>query len=65
MKRLRAGGAGLKKRRVEPISFEEEELLWQKELLGCATPQSLLDMMVYMCGTYFALRSGKEHRSAI
>ena len=48
MKRLKAGGAGLKKKRVEPISFEEEEILWQKGLLGSATPQSLLDTMIYM-----------------
>ncbi len=54
MKRLKAGGAGLKKKRVEPISFEEEEILWQKGLLGSATPQSLLDTMIYMCGVYFA-----------
>ncbi len=62
MKRLKAGGAGLKKKRVEPISLEEEEILWQTGLLGSATPQTLLHTMVFMCGVYFALRSGQEHR---
>ncbi len=50
MKRLKAGGAGLSKKRVDPISFDDEEKLWEKSVLGCATPQTLLDTMVYMCG---------------
>ena len=48
MKRLKAGGAGLQKRRVDPITFEEEEMLWKKGLLGTSSPQALLDTMVYM-----------------
>ena len=41
----------------------EEEILWERGLLGDKSQQSLLDTMVWMCGLYFALHSGQEHRS--
>ncbi len=63
MKRLRGVGLGTKKRQAEPISEEEEELLWKTGLLGEHCAQSLVDTILYMCGTYFALRSGQEHRA--
>ena len=62
MKRLKAEGLGNNPKQAEPISAEEEEMLWSKALLGSHSPQTLLDTMVYMCGLYFALRSGQEHR---
>ena len=62
-KQLRSHGVGTKKRQAEPILASEEEILWERGLLGDKSPQSLLDTMVWMCGLYFALHSGQEHRS--
>ena len=63
MKRLQASGIGTAQRKAQPITFEDEEILWRKKILGDSTPQSLLDTMLYMNGLYFALRGGKEHRN--
>ena len=58
MKRLQSCGKGSTKRQAEPISKD----LWEKGLLGDATPQTLVDSMVFYNGIHFALRSGDEHR---
>ena len=62
MKRLQKSGLGSKTRKAEPLTIEEEELLWSKGLLGSGSPQALVDTMLVMNGLYFALRSGGEHR---
>ena len=63
MKRLQSLGLGVKKKQAEPITVEEENLLWDKGLLGEENPQALLDTILFLCGIHFALRSGEEHRS--
>ena len=62
LKRLQRLGIGSKTKQAEPLTEEEEEILWQKGLLGDHTPQALLNTMVFMNGLYFALHSGREHR---
>ena len=63
MKCLCSLGLGAKKRRAEPITTEEENLLWEKRLLDDSSPQALLDTMLFLCGIHFALGSGEEHHS--
>ena len=53
MKRLQAAGIGTVQQKAEPITFEEEEVLWQRGILGDSTLQSLLDTMLYMNGLNF------------
>ena len=62
MKRLQSAGIGSVKKQAKLLTIEEEELLWQKKLLRDHNPKSLLNMMVFMNGLYFAHRSGSEHR---
>ena len=62
MKRLQRAGLGSQKKKAEPLTEEEEEVLWNKGNLGCKTPQALVDTVLFMNGVYFALRSGSEHR---
>ena len=52
MKRLKAAGLGVNTKQFEPITP-----LWSKMLLGGHSNQALVDTFVYLCGTYFALRS--------
>ena len=63
MKRLQSQGIGIKRHQAEPLTEVEEELLWQSGQLGDHSPQALLNTIFYMCGIYFALRSGQEHRN--
>lgn len=62
MKRLQAAGKGTMQKKAEIISYEDEEILWEKGILGNGNLQSLLDTMLFINGLYFAWRGGKEHR---
>ncbi|XP_041379334.1 uncharacterized protein LOC121391954 [Gigantopelta aegis] len=63
MKERSAAGLGASTRkRTEVISESEENMLWDKGLLGDNTPQQLLDTILYLTGLHFSLRGGSEHR---
>ena len=59
MKHLQSAGIGAVQRKAE--TCDEEEILWQKGILGDHTAEALLNTMVYMNGVYFSLRGGNEH----
>ena len=62
MKCLQSAGIGTVHRKAEPITCEEE-ILWQKGILGDHTAEALLNTTVYMNGVYFSLHGGIEHRN--
>lgn len=47
MKEISSKGIGLKKKQADPISADDENLLWEKDLLGGATSKSLLNTVFY------------------
>ncbi len=46
----------------EPISFDQEEILWRSDILGEQNPDQLRHTVLYLIGLSFALRGGDEHR---
>lgn len=63
MKRLTSQGVGVIKKQAEAFSREEENLLWEKKLLGDSDAYTLLNTLVFLIGKFFSLRGGKEHRA--
>ena len=55
-------GVGLRERKADAISYQQEEQLWEMGILGSSTPSSLLQTIFFLMGTNFGLRSGAEHR---
>lgn len=41
---------GSTRKQAKPRSAEDEELLWEKNLLGDSSPASLLNSMIFMSG---------------
>ena len=62
MKRLQSEGYGTKTKQAEVLTEEDEDILWEKGILGSENPQSLLNSVIFYNRLYFALRSGREHR---
>lgn len=51
------------KKQAEAFSRKEENLLWEKKLLGDSDAYTLLNTLVFLVGKFFSLRGGKEHRA--
>ena len=63
MKRLTRKGVGVVRKQAEPIAPHEEEVMWEKGVLGDQDAKSLLHTLVFLFGKFFALKSGEEHRN--
>ena len=62
-KSLRSEGIGSNSSRTEGITNEEEDILWQSEVVSTDNPKGLLRAIFYYCGKCFCLRGGLEHRN--
>ena len=63
MKRLTRKCVGVLTKQAGPITPHDEEIMWEKGVLGDQDPKTLLHTLVFLFGKFFALRSGEEHRS--
>ena len=59
---LHAEGIGAEKKSASAITVEDEELLWEKELLSFDSPRSLQNLAFFYVGLHFALRGGQEQQ---
>ena len=61
-RQLRSAGVGAEVKHVSVITADEEESLWENEVLGVHNPRALLAAVFYYNGKNFCLRGGIEHR---
>ncbi|XP_052218116.1 uncharacterized protein LOC127835719 [Dreissena polymorpha] len=59
-KSLKGQGKGNKPKAASPLTDDEIEALYQKQILGCQTPSSLLNTMWYNNCVHFGLRRTME-----
>ena len=62
---LRQEGVGTSKNQAEPISPEEEDVLWSSGVLGSHSPKSLLNAFFFLNGKNFALRDTEQYHLRI
>ena len=61
MKDLSAEGLIAPRVQAEPITTDELNILWDKGILGDGNPTQLLETLILLNGTQFAMRAAKEH----
>ena len=65
MKRLHRIGLGTNPRQAEPMSLDEEAILWSMGLLGTHIGESLLNTVYFYNCKVFGLRSFNKHRNLV
>ena len=63
MKELSREGNIQQRKKADIISVDDENLMWDKNVLGSSSPKQLVDTVLYLFGVHFALRASVEHRS--
>ncbi|XP_071125661.1 uncharacterized protein KIAA1958-like [Mytilus edulis] len=63
MKKLTSDGYGINVKQADPISVEQEEILWDKSVFGNHSSESLLHTVFFYNCKYFGLRGRDEHRN--
>lgn len=58
---LRESGKGKRKNKADPLTLEEEELLWCSDALGVQSPESLNCALFYTLSQHFGTRGVQEH----
>ena len=58
-------GLKAKQKEKEPVTDEEERQLWQSEVFGMETAESLLNVIYYDSGKLFGGRGGSMGESAL
>jgi hypothetical protein len=61
--KLHSEGVGAVKKSAEVFSFEDEECLWLKGVMGVDSPSALFNAVFFYVGLNFCLRGGQEHRN--
>ncbi|XP_053403213.1 uncharacterized protein LOC128558312 [Mercenaria mercenaria] len=64
-KSLKSQGKGNKKLRADPLTAEEIEMLHKQNILGSATPESLLHTVWINNGVFFGLRGRQDHTNLL
>ena len=63
MKQLTTTGVGAVKKQVQPLTPEQEDLLWEQGIFSIETAQGLLNAVFWYNCKCFGLRGGDKHRS--
>ena len=63
MKQRVTNGIGINVKKADIISVVEEDILWERGILGSENPEQLLQTILYVVGLNCALHAGKEHRA--
>ncbi|XP_062593284.1 uncharacterized protein LOC134254776 [Saccostrea cucullata] len=62
MKELASQGIGVSIKQADPLTPEQEDVLWEKKLLGSHTSKSYINTVFYYNCKLFGLRGLDEHR---